>query len=343
MYARIASAHKMIDYNNFSEVKNHLAWLPFHFLPGNGGLPAGEDPEGSELEKLICRPDSYVARDMLRIAMRDKGTRRALHRLGIAMHVYADTFVHQGFVGALCQANQTFNLTSGNPETDKKIQSITKKELIRKIRSDPKGTLQVALDAIKLMITQRKLPIQFIRSFLKSDPLGHAGADVYPDQPYLTWSYEDWKKNLIERNNPSLFMQAMNMMVKAMRAWQAGDESMNLDSYDGLNSADANVMETLFRQLQNPDGDARHASWLAAIERGDFSFGKERLKYIGKGNGSWKHRALGTKNAVDKMDEIFPYSPAFLTSDWKCFHDALQAHRSDVVHNILPRYGICAA
>jgi hypothetical protein len=32
-----------------------------------------------------------------------------------------------------------------------------------------------------------------------------------------------------------------------------------------------------------------------------------------------------------------------LKSDWKHFHDALQAHRQDVLHDVLPRYGICAA
>jgi hypothetical protein len=30
-------------------------------------------------------------------------------------------------------------------------------------------------------------------------------------------------------------------------------------------------------------------------------------------------------------------------SDWKRFHDALQVHRLQVLHEILPRYSICAA
>lgn len=58
LYYRIASAHDMIDYTNLIDVENHLAWLPFHFLPGNGLLPAGQNPPGHELEKLICKPDS---------------------------------------------------------------------------------------------------------------------------------------------------------------------------------------------------------------------------------------------------------------------------------------------
>ncbi len=33
----------------------------------------------------------------------------------------------------------------------------------------------------------------------------------------------------------------------------------------------------------------------------------------------------------------------FLKSDWKLFHDAIQEHRLTVLHDILPKYGICVA
>lgn len=72
-------------------------------------------------------------------------------------------------------------------------------------------------------------------------------------------------------------------------------------------------------------------------------FGKPSLSYKAKGVGSWKYKAIGQKAAADTGREVFPYSPKFLHSDWKRFHDALQAHRFDVVHDILPRYGICVA
>ena len=44
MYTRISSAHKMLDYRNFEKLANHHVWIPFHFLPGNGGKKAGENP-----------------------------------------------------------------------------------------------------------------------------------------------------------------------------------------------------------------------------------------------------------------------------------------------------------
>ena len=114
----MASAHHMIDASNLSAVKNHLAWLPFHFLPGNAGQEA--------TDKLVCKPDSPVAREMLRLAMQDQHSAWALHRLGITMHVYADTFAHQGFVGALSEANQANNVTSGNADVDQRIRDASK-------------------------------------------------------------------------------------------------------------------------------------------------------------------------------------------------------------------------
>ena len=56
LYTRISSAHRSLNLHNQRDVQNRLVWLPFHFLPGNGSKPAGEDPEGKSIEKLICLP-----------------------------------------------------------------------------------------------------------------------------------------------------------------------------------------------------------------------------------------------------------------------------------------------
>ncbi|MBN1760736.1 MAG: hypothetical protein JW863_20575 [Chitinispirillaceae bacterium] len=42
-YSRISSAHHLVDARNFKELANLLVWIPFHFLPGNGGMNAGKD------------------------------------------------------------------------------------------------------------------------------------------------------------------------------------------------------------------------------------------------------------------------------------------------------------
>jgi hypothetical protein len=343
LYSRIASAHKMIDYTNLVDVENHLAWIPFHFLPGNAGLPAGEGASLSHLDRLVCRPDSHIARDMLRHAYGDREHPRGLHRLGIAMHVYADTFAHQGFVGALSVANSGWELTCGDPELDKAILATTKKELTAVARAKLKAVCQFIAKALQVAVCERKWPTEFFRSLLKDAPVGHAAADVYPDQPYLVWRYVNYKGVLVERNNPQDFSLAMDMMVRAMRAWRERDPSMELERHAGLSDADKQMATHLFRTLRDIDGEVRRHAWLEFIRRGAFSFGTEVPAYTGKGAGSWKDLALGTTRDTDTGVEQFAFRPDFLQSDWKMFHDAIQAHRSDVIHDILPRYGICAA
>lgn len=343
MHSRIASAHSMIDRTNLIEVDNHLAWLPFHFLPGNGGSPAESGPEG-ELDKLQCKPDSHVARDMLRAAAQDRESKRGLHRLGIAMHVYADTFAHQGFVGGRCKANQAQGITSGDSAVDEAIQKLSREELKQGIFARLRAFIDFVTESLRCMIREGKSPIKFYTEFMHLDPLGHAAADTFPDQPYLAWRYMDWMQNAVHRDNPETFLDASDMMVRAMHAWRAGDTSMRLENHAGLNATDRVQLEKIFRGNISPDGKVRILRWHEAIASGAFSFGVETLKpYIAKGEGSWKEAAVGTRKPVDTGYEAFSYSPAFLDSHWKLFHDAIQSHRSDVVREILPRYNICAA
>lgn len=343
MYQRIASAHKMIDYNNLVAMQNHLAWIPFHFLPGNEGLEAGKEPAQGLRAKLICRPDSAVARDMLREAMKDRGTPRELHRLGVAMHVYADTFAHQGFVGSVDSANVVVDAKSDDAQTDQAIRDATRRELMKAAWGQISAVVQLLLYSLRLAFHEHRWPTTFWRNFLSRTPLGHAAADAYPDQPYLKWTYRDASNNVVERDNPPIFVEAMHMMTRAMRAWRAGDEKMELWRYEGLSPEDEAVVNRLFREVKDPRGDRRHERWLEAIKAGDFSFGAATVNYVGKGAGSWKHAALGTTAVTDTGFEQYIYSAEFLQSDWKHFHDAIQVHRASIVHEVLPRYGICAA
>lgn len=310
MYKRISSAHKMLDHRNLDALANHQVWLPFHFLPGNAGLPAGQNPKGSFVNKLVCKPDSPVARDMLKACVADHHKPYGLHRLGIAMHVYADTFAHQEFAGVNHKVNEVSKLSSNLKGRDK---SFWKK----------------------------------IASYFISDafPLGHGAALDYPDQPYLIWQYRNGEKKprLIKRNNPEIFFDAVDKMCRAIYCYRIKDESMNLEAAPGIPERDAAIIKKLIQSFRDSSGEERHLRWLAEIAKGRFSFGKAKPGYKAKGVGSWKYKAITQKAAADTGHEVFPYSEAFLSSNWKMFHDALQAHRFEVIHDILPRYGICAA
>jgi hypothetical protein len=305
LYNRIASAHKMLDYDNLVELKNHLAWIPFHFLPGNGGLPAGQSPDGGFSQKLICRPDSPVARDMLALCIRRQSDPAPLERLGITMHVYVDTWAHQGFAGVSHEVNRAKNLLGAEP-----------------------GLFGRVSAHLQSMVVGNVLP------------LGHGAVLSCPDRPYLTWTYENYAGEAVVRDNTSDFMIAAEAAYQAMARFRAGDASAPVAPWP---QADRDRIHALLKDITHDDGEQRHAVWLERINEGHFSFGPADLRYVPKGRGSWKHAALGTERERDEDDEKFPYTPRFLESRWKHFHDAAQAHRLDVLHVILPRYGVCAA
>ncbi|MCY4531323.1 MAG: hypothetical protein OXC84_03160 [Gammaproteobacteria bacterium] len=308
MYGHISSAHKMLDYRNSDELANHKVWVPFHFLPGNGGKPAGENPEGGFIKKLVCFPDSYVARDMLCVCVADSNKPYALHRLGITMHVYADTWAHQGFAGTNHKINEVSDITSNDATLDKSF-------------------------------------FNKIANFFLSEsfPLGHGAALSHPDHPFLIWEYRNGLNESVKRNNQQIFMEATDKMCRAMQCFIQGDLTMNLDSMTGLPPADTETMLSLIKSIKDNSDEDRHQKWVDSIANGSFSFGAEKIAYIGKGKGSWKHKSIGQLAAADSGREVFTFKSSFMKSDWKLFHDALQVHRLDILHDILPKYGICAA
>ncbi len=316
MYFRIASAHKMLDYANFDVLANHHAWIPFHFLPGNDGLPAGQGEDIPFSRRIICRPNSYIAQDMVKECIRRRSDPNALQRLGITMHVYADTWAHQGFCGITHAQNNSHDLRDADHQPDTEI------------TAQLKDFFGAAFDSIQSKFVGNTMP------------LGHGTVLSYPDRPYLRWSYTNGLGEKIHRDNPTDFLNAAQHMCKAMQCFLAGDP--NLDA-PGLADQDRKQIDTLIRSIVHEDGDQRHQVWLTAVRNGDFSFGPCALSYVAKGEHSWKYDALGTTASVDDEKTIYRYQTAFLKSNWKRFHDALQAHRLYVEHELLPEYGICAA
>lgn len=315
MFARTSSAHKAFDYRNFSDLDNHYVWIPFHFLPGNGGRPAGDNPDGSFINKIVCEPDSPVAREMVDQCILHKSRSYGLHRLGITLHVYADTWAHQRFAGVCHKINHITQL-------DEKDQPDAN---FRERLKDYFGDFfnNVASDMVGDVL-----------------PLGHGAALSQPDKPFLSWRYRNNDGAVVERNNTDIFVQAAQALCKTMQRFQAGHSGANVP---GLTHGQRDLLGRWMADIKDEDGAARHKQWLALIRQGVFGFPGVKLVYKEKGEGSWKHQALGTTRKKDRKNEVFPYTPGFLTSDWKLFHDALLAHRFTVIHDILPKYGICAA
>lgn len=301
LYRRFASAHPPINTNNLKKVSNHVVWLPFHFLPGNGGMDAGNNPGGSFIEKIICVPNSPLSHEMLDLVIKEKDRRYSLHWLGVAMHVYADTFAHQKFAGVIHKVNDVENVKDigGSGEFDGRLKGIWRDFLD---------------DAIP--------------------PLGHGRADVFPDMPFLVWEYKNGRGEKIVRENPKDFLAAAEAMTKAMQRYRGVAET-------GLPDADRNAIANNLNAFIDKDGKKRHGKWVESIKNGDIpSLGNETIAYaIGDRKGAWKYEALGTSHDLP----VYEWRDEFLTSNWKLFLDAIQAHRFHLLHDILPKYGICAA
>ncbi len=315
MYTHISSAHKMLDYRNFEKLANHHVWIPFHFLPGNGGKKSGENPAGKFIDKIICRPGSHIVRDMVRACIEARHKRYGLHRLGVTLHVLADSWAHQGFAGVNSYVNDVRALDEA---TASGSEFMTRMEQFF-------GT------------PFNKAASSFVGDVM---PLGHGAALSYPDLPFLKWTYHDHTGKRVVRNNPDAFLSAAEAMCKAMQRFRSGDPDMDAP---GLTHDMRSKLLSLFQNNRDEDKTVRHLKWLTQIQKGSFGFPPVKLSYRARGVNSWKYIALGTRKLWDKKPDLFQYDPSFLDSDWKLFHDALLAHRFSIIHDILPRYGICAA
>ncbi|MBD0336208.1 MAG: hypothetical protein ICV62_12020, partial [Cyanobacteria bacterium Co-bin13] len=264
MFNRISSAHKMLDYRNFRELANSQVWIPFHFLPGNGGLPAGQEPAGSFINKLICRPNSPVAQAMVQECIRHRHKPYGLYRLGITLHVYADTWAHQGFAGVNHRVNYANDLVDSN--------NIPDQSLINRLQSF------------------------FIGEAL---PLGHGSVLGNPDKPFLRWGYTNGRGEKVVRDNPKDFLEAADQMYRAMQRFRAADPEAPVL---GLPEPDRSLIAHMLTSITQAKGEMRHQAWLAAIAAGKFSFGPAVAHYAAKGRQSWKYQALRVEEGSDRND-----------------------------------------
>lgn len=317
MYARISSAHSNFDlYNNTNIIKNQFVWVPFHFLPGNCNLPREQGNDRDYVDRLICYANSYISREMVVTCLKQKGTLSALHRLGITLHVYADTWAHQGFAGIITDKNRIQNLNYTDTST---------------------GIIKFHQDIIKEM---EDVLHQSINYYL---PLGHAAALSYPDLPYLNeWSfdYQD-DRGTVNRNNTEIFIEAADHIYKILQLFKQGIIPDDLETmFDIVVGLSEEKKEYLARAFQNFTGNTeqRHENWIREINSNSFSGVQEIPAYHDTGENSWKSLALGS----DFWEQTIEYPQDFINSDWKLFHDALQLHRTYILNELLPKYNICA-
>ncbi|WP_144140580.1 DUF6765 family protein [Paraburkholderia sp. BCC1884] len=304
-FERFATAHKMFDYANTENDQNRLVWAPFHFLPAG---------EGATLEeKAVCRADSTVAREVVRRAIRQRNAQTCLHRLGVTLHTYVDTWAHQGFSGIESLWNRVRLLES---------QDCTRKGWLARLTSASKHLIErIEEDVLTAAL-----------------PVGHGAALHYPDQPWAKWTYIDGRHELIERDNLPAFVTAADMSCRVVRAYLAGRE--DFETQAGLPTNVKDALTDLLGTNQDLDDNRRLLNICDLVKAGGIPGLKESIPaYVPKGSGSWKHLATGLLADDDSGDKP-AWTDAFEKSDYRLFHDAVKEHRFVTTQEILPFYGL---
>lgn len=304
-YERFASAHLMADYKNALNQENRVVWAPFHFLPGGQGT--------SLEEKSVCRPDSEIAKAMVRRMIKGRNADNALHRLGITLHVYIDTWAHQVFSGVVSKYNTVKSLIGDDYPHDTWLGEF------KALMNDAGNNIESqALDAIS--------------------GLGHGAALHFPDMPWAKWKYTNGHDQKIERDNLPDFIQAADMACKVVQGFLKNNSQYEAEA--GLNTNDKKALDALLASNRDHDGEARLKTFSQSIADGKISSIKENIPiYIAKGLGSWKHAATGITNVGDGTKKPI-WSQKFEDSNYRKFHDAIKQHRFVVTQEILPQYGV---
>lgn len=97
LFYPVVTAHKMLDPDNLDSRDASNIWMPFHFYPNREGVC---EPETENVKKLIQFVKDYPFDNEI-----DK---HLIH--GILLHIYVDTYTHEGFMGLLCKHNDISDL-----------------------------------------------------------------------------------------------------------------------------------------------------------------------------------------------------------------------------------------
>jgi hypothetical protein len=186
------TAHHATDVENLSPANQRWVWVPFHFLPGNAG--------GSYRERLICRKDSAVAHEMLNHYLDNADLPFASQLMGVAAHVYADTFAHYGFSGVASELNLVERTSLEYTIAKKTIQAHVDKKKENFWDRFAAG-LDQAITGISGQVAEDL-----------TGGLGHAAVATLPDRPFINWKLKYEAKRFLvrpseNRCNPETFLE----------------------------------------------------------------------------------------------------------------------------------------
>lgn len=312
--APVVTAHQLIELIENRDVNDQpFVWLPFHFFPGN---------EGNDFtERLICSKDSLLINELIDHYLGLNDRPFALQLIGIAAHVYADTFSHSGFSGVSSRRNKVdaatitpLNATAPTATyLDKKLDSFFREfgfqggfwfNIRRAILSDG--------------------------AEIASGALGHGAVAVLPDLPYLQWSFEyEQPFRVSVRNNAEAYLEACEKLHNMFKRFV----SLSSGYDDGTSGVDFGTVEERIRDIlifQNGKAE-RSEKWRAAFAKGELGIKPgEDIPYYDPE--SWDKQRKHFP-ALDKPEKV-------AAGEVYRFYQAASFHRHYMLRELLPEHGL---
>lgn len=296
----VPTAHHTTSIKNIDRQDQRHVWLPFHFIPGNEGK--------SISERLLCRKNSLISRELIEHNLSHASRPYGLHLVGIAAHVYADTFSHYGFSGVSSRWNKvdssSFKLIGVRSEIYEYIEK-KRKDFYKKYKTETGSFENFRLklqddDRVKNLYARiRDIFSKGIETF--SGALGHGAVFTYPDRPYLKWQfdYEKPKRSSGLRDNPATFLEACEELHGMF--CRLGEKRPDIQQDDGRCFDDIKDSVQQILDEQAPC-EGREEAWKKAAENGELFTGKEKiLAYQGE---EWAGGINLLKQSQDSHDAL---------------------------------------
>jgi hypothetical protein len=310
--AQATAHHPSSVVSNRDPADQRQVWVPFHFLPGNDGTGFAE--------RLLCRKDSTIVREMVKhhlgYAKQDVGA----YLIGVAAHIYADTFSHFGFSGVGSRRNKvdndSFEFDQG---LDPDIADYIQDKAVDFFRRYGKGGGLIA--NVKSWLAETV-----------SGALGHGAVATYPDRPYLKWSfeYEYPEKIRVERDNPRHFLDGCRALHQMFTSF--GKVNPALSNGDGLKFTDIRGSVTAILAYQGKKED-RINQWRTAAKSG--RLGPKKFQIPTYDPETWMREGADMNSRED--------SKAALGSNLYRFYQAASLHRQFVLRELLPDFNLVVA
>jgi len=301
-----ATAHHVSDViRNLDPEDQRQVWVPFHFLPGNKG--------DTFSQRLRCRADSKIARDMVGHHLGYAAHPVGVCLIGIAAHVYADTFSHFGFSGVGSRYNKvdndSFEFDSG---LDPDVADYIKKKERAFFRRYGRGGGFIA--NVKSWLAETV-----------SGALGHGAVATYPDRPYLKWSfeYEYPRKLLEERDNPKHFLEGCQALHGIFTKFGQANPALSTGAGVSFQDIRTSVKGILGYQAKMED---RIKKWRTEASKGNIGPKSFRIPL-------YEPEAWMKQSATLNSSET---STAALRSNIYRFYQAASIHRQFVLRELLP-------